>query len=357
MSGSLRLPTASVAALAVALAAGTLCAWLRVPLPWMIGPMVATAAARIGGWHIVGPRGGRQAGQWIIGTALGLYFTPPVAARVGGIVWLLVVGALFAIALGYACGFLLSRLAGTDRTTAIFASVPGGAAEMAVLGERFGARVDQVAAAQSLRILMVILIVPSVFTGLRLHGADPFAAGASVVHWPVLLALLCATAAVGLILQRLGVPNGFVLGALAVVIPLTASGIDSSAMPRLVLNGAQLLLGCALGSRFNRGFIARAPHFVGAVLLTVAVALLLSAAFAIALAWLTGIHPATLVLATAPGGIAEMAITAQVLDLGVPVVTAFHVARVILLLTCTAPLFAWLRRRQRRDETSSGPVA
>jgi uncharacterized protein len=53
---------------------------------------VALAALRIGGWHIVGPRGGRQAGQWIIGTALGLYFTPPVAARVGGIAWLLLGG-------------------------------------------------------------------------------------------------------------------------------------------------------------------------------------------------------------------------------------------------------------------------
>jgi uncharacterized membrane protein AbrB (regulator of aidB expression) len=77
----------------------------------------------------------------------------------------------------------------------------------------------------------------------------------------------------------------------------------------------------------------------------------LSAIFGLALAAATGLHPATLVLATAPGGIAEMSITAKVLELGVPVVTAFHVTRVVLLLTCTAPLFAWLRRRRR----SSGP--
>jgi membrane AbrB-like protein len=356
MSPLPHLPAASVGALAVALAAGMFCSQLHVPLPWMIGPMLAVAAVRIGGWHIVGPRGGRQAGQWIIGTALGLYFTPPVAARVGGIAWLLLAGALFAIALGYACGYLLARLAGTDRTTAIFASVPGGAAEMAVLGERFGARVDQVAAAQSLRILMVVVIVPSVFAALQLHGVDPFPAGATGESWPALLALLSATGAVGLGLQRIGVPNAFVLGALAVVIPLTAAGLDTSAMPRWMLNAAQLLLGCALGSRFNRGFIGRAPRFISAVMLTVALAMLFSATVAGALAWATGMHPATLVLATAPGGIAEMAITAKVLDLGVPIVTAFHVTRVILLVTCTAPLFAWLRRRRQRT-ASSGPVA
>jgi uncharacterized protein len=124
-----------------------------------------------------------------------------------------------------------------------------------------------------------------------------------------------------------------------------------------MLNGAQLLLGCALGSRFNRGFVARAPRFVGAVVLTVTLAMLLSALFAAALAWGTGIHPATMVLATAPGGVAEMAITAKVLELGVPIVTAFHVTRVILLLTCTGPLFAWLRRRRRRAARPGGPVA
>ena len=32
---------------------------------------------------------------------------------------------------------------------------------------------------------------------------------------------------------------------------------------------------------------------------------------------------------------------------GVALVTAFHVTRVVLLLTCTCPLFAWLRRRGR----------
>ena len=46
-----------------------------------------------------------------------------------------------------------------------------------------------------------------------------------------------------------------------------------------------------------------------------------SAGFAWCVAQWVGLHPATLLLATAPGGIAEMCITAKVLQLGVPVVT------------------------------------
>jgi uncharacterized protein len=334
-------------AVAIALAAALVCDALHTPLPWMIGPMVAIAAVRIAGVHVTAPRGGRQAGQWIIGTALGLYFTPAVVERIGAVAWLLVVGALFAIALGYVCGFLLSMLGGTDRTTAVFASVPGGAAEMTLLGERFGARVDQVAAAQSLRILIVVVTIPSIYAVLKLHGADPFLPGASEVRWPALAALLAATAAGGFAMQRLNAPNAFVLGALAVAIPLTAGEVTVSAVPRWLIDAAQLLLGCALGSRFNRSFLKRAPRFVAAVTISVVVAMMLSALFGFALAELTGIHPATLILATAPGGIAEMAVTAKVLELGVPLVTAFHVTRVVLLLTCTGPVFEWLSRRRR----------
>jgi len=353
---SLRALVPAVGGLAVALAAALACDALHTPLPWMIGPLLAVAGTRVAGCPVSAPVGGRQVAQWVIGTALGLYFTPMVAQRVSGFVWLLILGALFAILVGYICGYILSILGGTDRTTAVFASVPGGAAEMAVLGERFGARVDQVAAAQSFRILLVVVTIPSVFAALGLHGADPFLAAGTEVRWPALAALLALTGAAGLVLARLNVPNAFVLGALVVSIPLTIAGVSTSAMPRVMVNGAQLLLGCALGSRFNRSFLARAPRFVAAVVVTVALAMGISVLFALLMARLSGIHPATLVLATAPGGIAEMAITAKVLELGVPMVTSFHVTRVMLLLTCTGPLFAWLRRH-RRARTPRGPVA
>jgi membrane AbrB-like protein len=353
---SLRALVPAVGGLAVALAAALACDALHTPLPWMIGPLLAVAGTRVAGCPVSAPVGGRQVAQWVIGTALGLYFTPMVAQRVSGFVWLLILGALFAILVGYICGYILSILGGTDRTTGVFASVPGGAAEMAVLGERFGARVDQVAAAQSFRILLVVVTIPSVFAALGLHGADPFLAAGTEVRWPALAALLALTGAAGLVLARLNVPNAFVLGALVVSIPLTIAGVSTSAMPRVMVNGAQLLLGCALGSRFNRSFLARAPRFVSAVVVTVALAMGISVLFALLMARLSGIHPATLVLATAPGGIAEMAITAKVLELGVPMVTSFHVTRVMLLLTCTGPLFAWLRRH-RRARTPRGPVA
>jgi len=72
-----------------------------------------------------------------------------------------------------------------------------------------------------------------------------------------------------------------------------------------------------------------------------------SLGFAWLMAWLTGLHPATLILGTAPGGIAEMAITAKVLQLGVPVVTAFQVCRLVAVLLMVGPLFKWVIAQEK----------
>ena len=43
-----------------------------------------------------------------------------------------------------------------------------------------------------------------------------------------------------------------------------------------------------------------------------------------------------------------MAITAQVLQLGVAVVTAFQVCRMVAVLLLAEPLFGWMERRRPR---------
>jgi membrane AbrB-like protein len=349
-----------VVGLAIGLFGALLAVAAHTPLPWLIGPLLAVAVARFSGANCGALAGGRQVGQWIIGTALGLYFTPHVATLVGRLWWLLLLSGAFALALGYVCGFLLDGLSHVGRTTAVFASVPGGAAEMSLLGERYGARPDVVAAAQSLRIIIVVLTIPAIFAALGLHGSDPFEPATADVHVGGLAALLCATLIGGLLLARAGVPNAYILGALAVGIGLTAAEIKLSAMPRTLSNAAQLLLGCALGARFERAFLREAPRLVAAIAVSVGTAMVLTALFASAAGVMTDLHVATLVLATAPGGIAEMAITAKVLELGVPVVTAFHVTRVAILLTCTGPVFVWLRghvQARRSRGSPRGPVA
>lgn len=334
--------------LALCAMAGALFAWLRTPLPWMIGPLIVMAALNFSGARLRAPKTARPIGQVIIGTALGLYFTPVVAQQVLSYWHLLLLAAVLAILIACACAWFLSSATDTDRTTAFFASVPGGAAEMALLAERYGARVDRVALAQSMRILAVVIVVPFGLTYSGVHGADSYVPATATLDWGRLAVLLAiATAGAGA-LALLRAPNAFMLGALFSVIALTVCEINFSAMPAVVSNVGQLLIGCALGSRFERSFLDRVPRFVAATLASILLALGLAGALGAALAWLYGLPVPSVVLATAPGGIAEMCITAKVLQLGVPLVTAAHVTRVIVLVTCTGGLFRLARRLAER---------
>jgi len=101
----------------------------------------------------------------------------------------------------------------------------------------------------------------------------------------------------------------------------------------------------SLGVRFSREFLHTAPRWLGSVVLGTFGMLVLCAAVAWLLAWATGLHPATMILGTSPGGIAEMSITAKVLQLGVPVVTAFQVCRLVAVLLIVGPMFRWIYRQ------------
>jgi uncharacterized protein len=244
---------------------------------------------------------------------------------------------------------LLARYAAVDRTTAFFASVPGGATEMAVLGERFGGKVDRIVVAQSLRILLVVVTVPFAMTLLGVHGSDAYEPARVPVRLDGLVVLLAISAVTSLAFAWLRLPNAFMLGSLFATIALTVAEVQLSAIPTSVSNAGQLLIGCALGSRFDRSFILSARRFVVVVCASVVIALVLSALFGAGLARLGSLVVPSMVLATAPGGIAEMCITAKVLQLGVPLVTAAHVTRVIVLVTLTGPLYRLLNRRSERS--------
>ena len=339
------------ATLAAAAAAGALAQALHSPLPWMIGPLLATALLSTLGVPTAASHVLRNVGQWIIGTSLGLYFTPEVVAVVARLAPAIGLGVVWALLLGH--GFY-RFLDWTERArplkpgTAYFAAAIGGASEMALLAERNGAQVDRVAAAHSLRVLLIVVLIPFGYQALGVHGADLSVAAIHTVHPAGLAWLLAATAAGGAVMQALKVPNPWVLGALAVCMVLTGNGVEWSALPRPLSQAAQVAIAVTLGVRFTPESLRAAPRWLGAVAVGTLAMVAVSAGFAFALAWATGLHPATVLLATSPGGMAEMAITAQVLGLGVPVVTAFHVVRYAAVLVLTAPLWRLERRRLRR---------
>ena len=121
---------------------------------------------------------------------------------------------------------------------------------------------------------------------------------------------------------------------------LTVGGIQLSAVPEWMTDFAQLMFGLVLGSRYERQFFARHKLFIPFALLNSFFILAASVLVALGLAWGFGLPVATMIISTAPGGLAEMTITAQALEIGVPAVVAFHIFRVIVVNMGTQHIYS-----------------
>lgn len=343
-----------LATLLLALIATGACLALGTPLPWMIGPLLAVSLASTAGAPTTSAAVLRNMGQWVIGTALGLYFTPQVVALVAGVWWAIVLAIVWALALGWGFGRWLHHRhaaqmphvpASSMRATTYFSGAIGGASEMTLLAESAGARTDLVAAAHSLRLVIVTVAIPFAMQWSGLHGLEINPPGVREVSPGGLALLAVATGAGALLMRALRRTNPWFIGPLLVAMALTMGGQPLSAVPTWLTNAAQLVIAISLGVRFSREFLHTAPRWLGSVALGTLGMIVLCGAIGVLLAWATGLHPATMILGTSPGGIAEMSITAKVLQLGVPVVTAFQVCRLVAVLLIVGPMYGWLYRR------------
>ncbi|MBY0334214.1 MAG: AbrB family transcriptional regulator [Acetobacteraceae bacterium] len=322
----------------VATAGGAVLSLLGVPLAWMIGALLATAAY---GWNrpVDFPGWARPAGLVFLGLGLGATFSGPVLAAVTGTLPALLAGGLVSIAAGIAIAPLYGRMAGTDTRTSVFSTVPGGIVVMAMLAQEARVPVAPVTLAQSVRVLVVVLSFPPLLGWLAPHGdvsefmapRQPFsapglalmAAGGLLTVWP---------------LARLGIANPWMLGPCALAIALAGTGHLPSGVPKPLVDAAQVAMGATLGLRLNRGFILGAKRlFRASVASAVALSLLL-AALAVPIAWAAGLPVAAAILGLAPGGMPEMALTAKALELAVPLVLGFHLVRTVLSNLLVGPM-------------------
>ncbi|MCE5364922.1 AbrB family transcriptional regulator [Pseudomonas anguilliseptica] len=324
----------------VGLAGGALASLIGWPLPWIIGSLLAVIAARCSGWLISEVPGGRKTGQWLVASAIGLHFTTDVMSQLLNHFGVILLGALLTLLLSL-IGIVLLRRAGLDRATAFFASMPGGASEMVNLAQRHNAEAAKVAAAHSLRLLLVVLLIPAIFTWSLPPIAPPVPAA---VSWPWLAVLLPGGALLAWLWGRLGQPNPWMLG------PLTVCAVASVVfdlhlgLPNGLGQVGQWLIGCALGCHFDRHFFRSAPGFLARILLFSVLAMLAAALLGQGLGWLAGENQNALMLGMMPGGITELCLTAEALQLSVALVTALQVLRLFLVMFLAEPLFRLWQR-------------
>jgi uncharacterized protein len=319
--------------------------WIGIPLPWTLGPLIVIASLRLLSIPVNSASPLRNFGQWVIGLTLGLYFTPQVIAVVSSHWFAMIAGLFLALLLAVYGTYLLHKTGQVDLKTAWFSSAIGGANEMAVLAERYGVRPDLVASAHTVRVIIVVLAVPFACQLFQASGVDSSVLELKEINIFGLLVIALLTFGGGVVAHFLKIPNAWVLGPMFVAMLFTMNEIHFSRVPVELTLIAQLCIGWSLGDRFRPGFFNKAPRFLMCVVIYSATALALAFGYAVLLSMLTDLPLSSLAVSVAPGGIAEMSITAKVLQLGVPLVTAFQVSRMVGVVLLTGPLYLYVVKR------------
>ncbi len=337
---------------ALALVGGAIFAWLNVPLPWMIGALVFTTVAKLSGIGGAVPVRMRMTGQVIVGMAVGLYFTPAALGEVMQHFSAMVLVAIVTIVLGGLSALLMQRWSTLDGRTAYFACIPGGPAEMANMAERAGAQPAPVALSQTLRIAALVLIIPPAVTWSGIGGVPDLGRFSGPVVPTELAMLVVAAVAAAAVLGALRIPNPWFLGPVAAGATLAATETAVTTMPFAIIAAGQLFLGASLGSHFDRAFVRRIHQHLRGIAICTVFLMATCALLAVAVGWTTGLPIAAMILATAPGSLTEMCLTAKSLDLSVALVTAFHLVRLFIIVPIT-PLAFGLSRAWWGPETET----
>jgi membrane AbrB-like protein len=216
-------------------------------------------------------------------------------------------------------------------------------AEMASLAKQFNAETTLVSLAQSLRVVLIVLSIPPIMAIATGTVAIPHQPVPLIAPAPLIVGLVIAIAA-SVMLAALRLFNPWLIGGLLAGISTALFLGAASKVPQGLTIAAQIAIGTALGARFRRVALIQAARssFLPATLLSTAglicVNIIIAAGISFFVPFLTG------VLATSPGGIAEMSLTAEALSLAPPLVAAWQLCRILSVALLTGPLYALYSR-------------
>ena len=282
---------------------------LNLPLAWMIGAMVATTAAAVLGLPLAFSRRLRTGMITILGVMLGSAFVPALLDQMARWSFSLAALAVYALVTTALSMVYFRRIARYDPITAYFCAVPGGLNEMTIMGTAMGGNEQAISLTHGARILFTVLTIPIGFRLLQGYDAAARAAASqgftSETATDIGILSLCAIA--GYVLaQRLRLPAASILGPMALSAAVHLTGLTAAKPPAELVAAAQVVAGSAIGARFAGTaaitLLRLAVHALSATVIMISLAV----GFAVGLNAVFSLPLPDLVLALAPGGLAEM---------------------------------------------------
>nr|WP_245864762.1 AbrB family transcriptional regulator [Terribacillus aidingensis] len=252
--------------------------------------------------------------------------------------------------------YLVSKWVKVDMTTSMLGSIPGGLSAVTALSESMKANTGLVTIFQTIRLISILFIIPfaathffldsSVQTAIQLPQTEQGA------WWTIVLYVTMY------ILARLTdkfIPSSLVIVPMLLTAVLQVSGMQLYQFPHLFFVLAQLTIGVYLGHSISIRDLKKAGrlclYYTGLSLLLILLSFGLGYLFSLT----TSLNMATSILSMAPGGLVEMALTAQTTGGDPSIVSSLQTIRLLLVVLVVPLLLQWtlpkLEKHHRKEES------
>lgn len=323
-------------------------ALLGFPAPLISGGMVAVAAAAIAGFRVAVPAPLREVVFFVLGVSIGSALSP--ASLVGIATWpLSIVLMVLTVPLITLCaGYLLIRR-GWPRDDALLATAPGALSSVLIVAHSIGANVSRVALVQTLRLAILVVLLPLIvrlYTDVPTMSFSGVADNAVPLRMTELGLVVVAGLAGAALAALVRLPAASLVGAMIGSGALYLGGAVAAPMPDFILLPGLVVVGAFIGSRFTGMTLAHIRVGLVDGLYAFAAAFAISVAIAGLVTLILGISFADTVLDFAPGGFEVMIVLAFSLGLDAAYVALHQTVRFVAV-AIAAPVWFLKRRREK----------
>ncbi|WP_371069180.1 AbrB family transcriptional regulator [Sediminibacillus sp. JSM 1682029] len=333
----------------IGIVGGFLFNWLHLPLPWILGPVASLLIFKLFPFaSTAASLRLRKVSFSILGIQIGATFTAATLSTVVPYLIPYTAMTLLLIALSLVSAYLITKWVNLDVTTSLLGSIPGGLSTVLALSDSFYGNTVLVTIFQTIRLVAVLFIIPFSATHLFFHQTQPAAQGAVVQQagngpaWTIILFI--AAFLIGFLLQR-WVPASLVLMPMLITAALQINGISLFLLPTSAYLFAQLTIGVYLGDSISVKDLKTAGKYCVYFFCLAILLIITSFMFGFLFSSLTNLNTATAVLSLAPGGLIEMALTAQAVNGDPSIVSSLQMIRLLTIVLVLPFFLKWLLKK------------
>ncbi|WP_240377072.1 AbrB family transcriptional regulator [Bacillus piscicola] len=340
---------------------GLLFMLLHIPVPWLLGPMVAMVIGTnmfpyTFRWHPFL----RNIGLVIVGYTIGLSMTAQALHDMALQLPIMLLMTLLLLLLCSIIAFVISKISDSDFHTSLLASIPGGLSQVLLLAEETkGVNLAVVTITQIIRLMLIILSMPLLvllpfFKGTNQpHTSEIISETTTVSLFPTILLFMVAAFLAILVLIKIRFPTAFLLGPIVGTVLLQLGGMNGPELPDSLIHAAQFLIGTHVGLMLH---LAQLPNKMRTISLAFASGMLLVAGSILLSFLLTSLQPldhATGLLSLAPGGMDQMGVIAHEIHADLSIVSGYQLFRTLFIFFAIPPIikwfFYWVNNKHKKD--------